>query len=338
MAAETGEDGREAVLSRDGFSDWGFDSVIAGLSVLLVGGIVYDIRRHVGGISFAEEGFFTVEHAFFYSVFVVIAVLIGARTIAARRAGRSWLTAAPVGYGWGLVGVGIFGLGGVFDMLWHTAFGFEEGVRALTSPSHLSLGIGGALFLSGPLRAAWHRTGNYDGLRIFPVAASATLVLSFVSVFGGLLNPLWHLWHRTTGDPFLTLGIVSFTVFPLAFVGMASALVRQFDLPLGVLTIVFLGPGIVSTSFHGEYVYVLPVLVAGIVADVIAKVQTPVPEHSSAFRLFCTLVPIAMVGTYVAIAAGEDVFWWSIHAWAGALLIPGLSGVLFSFAISPTGQ
>lgn len=335
MATDRGAGGPDAAASDGWLSAWRFDALFALLSLALVAGVALDIRRHETGISFAEEGFFTPEHVFFYTAALGLAVLVGARTLTARRAGRSWLRAVPAGYGWALLGVAIFALGGVADMFWHQAFGAEAGTRALTSPSHLALGTGGALFLSGPLRAAWLRDDDYRGLGLVPVVVSATLVLSFVAVFAGLLNFLWHPWHRSPGDPFLTLGVVSFTAFPLAFVGMASVLIRRFEVPPGAFTVIFLGPGLVSTVFHGDYVLVLPALVAGVVADAIAWVRTPVPEHVVAFRLFCAAVPTALVGTYLAIATTEDVFWWSIHAWAGSLLIPGLSGLLLSLAIAP---
>ncbi len=57
------------------------------------------------------------------------------------------------GYGLSLLGVSIFALGGVSDMIWHMLFGIEVNVDALLSPTHLLLAVGMALIVSGPLRA-----------------------------------------------------------------------------------------------------------------------------------------------------------------------------------------
>src|SRR4051794_7166721 len=76
-----------------------------------------------------------------------------------RQPGRGLLRAAPAEYGRGLGGGGVFAVGGVVDMVWHLVFGIEAGVDALVSPTHLVLLAGGALLLSGPLRAAIQRFG-----------------------------------------------------------------------------------------------------------------------------------------------------------------------------------
>lgn len=59
----------------------------------------------------------------------------------------------------------VFGLGGVLDLLWHTAFGVEQGIDALLSPSHLTLFVGGMLLLTAPVRGAWTAPDGGVGLR-----------------------------------------------------------------------------------------------------------------------------------------------------------------------------
>lgn len=53
--------------------------------------------------------------------------------------GYAWQSALPSGYMPALLGVGIFAIGGVFDLVWHTLFGVEANIQALLSPSHLLL-------------------------------------------------------------------------------------------------------------------------------------------------------------------------------------------------------
>ncbi|MEZ4662017.1 MAG: hypothetical protein R2911_31085 [Caldilineaceae bacterium] len=43
------------------------------------------------------------------------------------------------------------------DLIWHELFGIEQDFEALISPTHLMLGAGLALIVSGPLRAALAR-------------------------------------------------------------------------------------------------------------------------------------------------------------------------------------
>src|SRR5207247_1607357 len=68
--------------------------------------------------------------------------------------------AMPRGYGLGLVGVGCWFVGGPFDTVWHSVFGFEASVEALMSPAHAILALGFGLMASGPLRAGLQRPSD----------------------------------------------------------------------------------------------------------------------------------------------------------------------------------
>ena len=218
---------------------WRLDAVVTALSVLMVLGIALDFRAHASGISFAEEGFLTPEHAFFYSMFLGIAAVIGARTIIDRRDGRSWIDAIPAGYGAGALGVLLFGFGGVGDFLWHSTFGFEQGTEALISPTHLMLAVGAGLFLSSPARATWRRADVTSGIRTLPAVIAGGLVLTIAVFFTGYSNPIMQPLASVEGGFGLSLGITGFIVFPALLVGAALLYGRRFSLPLGAYTLLF---------------------------------------------------------------------------------------------------
>ena len=85
---------------------WRLDAVVTTLAALLVAGVAWDFRTHASGISFAEEGFLTAPHVFFYSMFLLIAAVIGAATYRNRMHGSAWNEAVPEGYALGVLGVG----------------------------------------------------------------------------------------------------------------------------------------------------------------------------------------------------------------------------------------
>ena len=90
----------------------------------------------------------------------------------------------PKEYLLSFVGVLVFGVGGVFDLFWHEIFGFEAGVDALVSPSHLVLLVGGMLFISGPLRSFLSQ-GRSEGSwsELFPPIASALQLFTIGTLF-----------------------------------------------------------------------------------------------------------------------------------------------------------
>ena len=314
------------------------DAVFAVLSLLMVTGIALDARAHAQGISFAEEGFLTPEHAFFYSMFLVIAVLLAGVTFSNRREGKSFVEAVPTGYGVGVIGVLIFGFGGVGDFFWHSTFGFEQGVEALTSPSHISIATGGVLFLSSPLRAAWKRSGTPSSLSMGAALLSGLLAFALVGLFAGLINPIMRVAVFVEYPAAVQLGVAGFMTFPMLLVGVGLAMARRFELPFGSLTVVFLGPGLIGLAVNPEYAPLLLAFVAaGVVADALVHFAPPTPGRGLSLRLFGAAVPLAFAGTYFAVAAGvipEPVVW-SVHVWTGAVTLAALGGVIVTYIAVP---
>lgn len=318
-------------------SGWYLDSLVAILSLLMVAGVTLDFRAHGRGISFAEEGFFTPEHVFFYSMFLLIALLIGAATYRGWRSGAPLTGAVPTGYGWGLVGVLLFGFGGVGDFFWHSAFGFEEGVEAIVSPSHITLAAGAALFLGSPLRSALRRPDEYEGLQFLPVLVSASLVLTIIALFGLLLNPLAQVGYVVDEPVFRSyaLGWGSLVVFPLLFVASGLLLARWFDLPPGALTLTFLVPALASVTPVGVFEFVLPALLGGVVLDGLVQWTRGEAIDGLALRLFGVLFPVLFVATYFGLVATRFRLTWVVHVWSGTIVMAGLAGLLLTYAMTP---
>ncbi len=311
------------------------DAVVAVLSALMVAGVAWDFRRHAEGIRFAEEGFFTLQHVFFYSMFLGIALVIGAATVLNRRAGADWIEAVPPGYRWGVVGVLVFGLGGVGDFFWHSAFGFETGWEAIVSPSHTALGVGAVLFLASPLRAAWFRDREPGGVDVLASVLSLALLLSIVSLFLTYLNPIIRPVGTLGLGPATGVALAMFVAFPLVFLGAALAVTGRFALPPGAFTVAFGVPALVSTVPIGHHEFALVGLVAGLVADGLAGWRRPLPADTVAIRLFGFLVPASFTASYIGIVAATAALAWSVHVWTGVIVLSGFAGLLLTYVVAP---
>src|SRR5215469_4113910 len=118
-----------------------YDWIMAVLGSLSILGGLTDVWTHTHIPKL--ETFFTPWHALVYGSFALQAcVLIGTAVINYRK-GYSLLNCMPLGYGLSLIGVGVYALSGVGDLLWHTFFGIEQVLDAAFSPTHLCLTIGG---------------------------------------------------------------------------------------------------------------------------------------------------------------------------------------------------
>ena len=163
---------------------WGF--LLA--SAWLLGGIYLDGWAHNHGK--VDESFFTPWHAVLYSGYLAAAAVLLLR-------GRGVL---PPGYWISLIGVVVFALGGLGDMMWHIVFGIEVDIAALLSPTHLILAVGAGLIVAGPLRAAWLEAEAQPrgALRWVPTIASLTMLYAVIAFMGQFANP--QVWPQADSD------------------------------------------------------------------------------------------------------------------------------------------
>jgi Tol biopolymer transport system component len=164
-----------------------FDWSYIFLACLLVAGLMVDGWAHFHGQ--VDDSFFTPWHFLFYSAFATVALFTAYHQYRNVRKGHEFTKALPQGYWLSLVGVVIFALGGVGDMIWHTLFGIEGGTEALMSPTHIMLAIGMALISTGPLRAAWHRAESRGWWALGPSLIGASLFLLLGAFFTSYAHP-----------------------------------------------------------------------------------------------------------------------------------------------------
>src|SRR5580658_6331015 len=102
-----------------------FDYAVGICGVWVSAGFFVDAWAH-GHVP--VESFFTPYHGVFYSGMVAGVGVVVAFALRNRARGYSWANCIPQPYRLALLGIPIFILAGVGDMLWHLAFGVEEGV------------------------------------------------------------------------------------------------------------------------------------------------------------------------------------------------------------------
>lgn len=314
-----------------------FDWLIVLLSAWMVGGLHLDAWAHH---RFDVETFFTPWHGVLYSGFLALAAVLLGTFVLNLTKGYLWQSAAPAGYDGALIGVAVFMLGGVGDMLWHTLFGIEVNVEALLSPTHLLLALGGVLLVSGPLRSAWGRPGPQVG---WAALASLALLLTVFAFFTAYANPLSEAAlaqgsrPATEDEVFMAqgLGIAGILIQTALMMGLILMAVRRWTLPFGGLTLLVGVSTLLTVSVH-QHFYLLPLaVIAGLAADGLLKWWQPSSARLRAFRVFAFAVPIIFYALYFATLALSGGVWWTIHLWAGAIVLAGIAGWLMSYAFSP---
>lgn len=306
------------------------------LGVWVLLGAIVDIHAHNHGE--VDESFFTPFHLLMYSGVAANGLFYLAMQYRNVGRGHRLLQALPEGYLLSLGGVLLFGVGGALDLVWHELFGFEAGIDALVSPSHLVLAASGVLFMSGPLRS-FLTQGRTQGSwpELFPPLAAALMVLIIASLFTGF-NNLWSQVDRyaaidiAAGERRLAEAYtIATALIPAALMtGALLFLRRRMALPPGATTFLLFANALVmfyvrleNTAPHAAVL--LAPLLAGLCGDWLLARGAGISPLT--LRLFATLVPLVMTLAFFVILQLTAGIWWSTHMWVGVSCMAGAVGL-----------
>ncbi|MCE2488635.1 MAG: hypothetical protein J4G17_01480 [Anaerolineae bacterium] len=340
MASGSTSSGKPAVRARRaGYPELtpAFTWTALALAVWVRAGSIVDINAHNHGI--VDESFFTPFHLLMYSGVAangLFYVLVQFRNVGR---GHSLLRALPREYLLSFVGVLLFGLGGVFDFIWHALFGVETSIDALVSPSHLLLFFSAVLFMSGPLRSflAGDRSGR-GWAALFPALVSALLVLTT----GTLITLFANVWTQIdryvalTGDDnvFSAEAItVSGVLIPVVLMTATLLYLRQrMLLPFGAVTVLVAANALIMLYIRWQWtrehaVVLLAALIAGLAGDWLLT-RSSGSSPLVMLRRFAFLLPFLLIFSLFVILQFSATIWWNTHLWLGVSLLAGALGLV----------
>ena len=340
---------------------WWSDLVTVLLGTWLMLGLFIDGWAHTNLEQL--ETFFTPWHAVFYSGYLTNAAWMLWSVARYVRVGRRGLSAVPLGYDLGILGVLIFAVGGVGDMLWHMAFGIEQDLEALLSPTHLFLFVGGMLIITSPLRAAWAATdaeGSEPSLKAFlPALLSVTLATCLIafmflylwglgsarSMAAERIEQLLRHFAPVEGGSDFALeftqiwGISSILISNLVLLAPVLLMLRRWRPPFGSVTILLTVTTVLMAAVREFRFYEsIPVaVVTGLVTDGLIQVLRPAPNRVGALRVFATVVPLLLWSLFFLAVQLRWGVAWSSEMWSGVIVWTGLSGLGLSVVMVPSG-
>ena len=198
-----------------------------GLCLWYFSGLVLDGWAHTHGE--VDASFFTPWHALFYSGFIaysgfIIWTLWRISTepfFFFEKLVYFFFSGMPKGYGPAVVGMILFGIAGVGDMIWHILFGLEGGLDILLSPTHLMLAAGMAIGVMAPFWVSWHHSHDKEHLFKNQLSGVVSLgicmsVLTFFTRFAHLQNLNLKKFVEVMVQPLSHKQIIAQQVFVLA--------------------------------------------------------------------------------------------------------------------------
>ncbi len=318
-----------------------FDLTFAIVTALAVVGLWLDIWSHV--TYGADQSIFSEYHLLFYTATVMAGLFLAYTGVTNLLAGYRWSDALPVGYSLSLAGIIFFGIVGVIDLTSHAIWGFETGIEALTSPTHLLLFSGIFVFVSGPIRAEVARQRRGETLTF---ARLVPFVLSVVATLSAITFPVFSslpLVSKPTAlqigrvDQGATLGVLGVIVETAITMGVLLWIVRRVSLPPGSITLIF-GLYCVLTALVTRVPIFLPIwLIVGALSDVAMVVLKPSAGATWRLRAFGAVVPVLMWSVYyvffILTGIGGGI-WFTGYIWTGTIVEAGIIGYLLAFLMT----
>jgi proline dehydrogenase len=320
-----------------------FDWSMAVASLWCSGGILLDAWYH---FHTTVETFFEPAHALLYAGLLASFVFTGITLAHNHRRGFAWRDALPQGYETTIAGLFVFLAGGVLDVIKHTFWGFEQGFDALLSPTHLVIGAGMFLIISGPVRSALERERPPTTLgaqlpMLLALASMMELVhwgtqfifLSEAERMNAPLNPalfphdtltLLSLLYDKQG-----IGLLAVIVQSLLLMGFALFAARNIRLAPGALVVLFVAGNLFVAAAHsnhaGQFIAVLLASAcAGALGDALRLdfTRTDARWHIFAFGALALYWSILLL--VLALTMGG--IWWTPDVISGSIVIAGLTG------------
>ncbi len=313
-----------------------FDITFIILAFWLTIGVFLDGWAH-NHVSSALETFFTPWHAVFYLGFAAISILLIFKAIRNYIAGFRWPRLLPREYHLSLIGLAIFFLSGLGDLLWHTVFGTEVDVESLLSPTHLMLALGGSIIMCAPFHALWHRDIK-EKPPALAIVLSLTFFISLLSFMTQFAHPMHHPWMdndfiTNPYDSGQAIGVASIIIQTGILLGVILTVLKRWIFPFGSFGLIFGLNAILMSVLQDQYRFIPGFIIAGLLTDLLYKAIKPKSSNPKAVRFFATLIPIIIYSAYTATIFLTSGTWWSIHLWTGAIVMAGITGFLLSYLI-----
>lgn len=375
----TARNAPRAIRGAHPMTTWREDLITMALAIWPITAMFFDGRNHNNEVG--QDSFWSIAHLVLYSGATLlglwIAVIVVRYQIAAGIDVKRLMVdfkAIPVGYGVAIIGLTILTVAGPWDLIWHEIYGFEVGVDAIYSPSHLCLFFGALLVASTGIRSMWAKADIAPDLREFaPVILSAILFIGisgfitmYLSAFMTNVTPTTDFvndlksFDDVRSDQTIGLnggltgygdekwpynfysvshGMASMIVTTLILLGPVLLMLRRWRVPAGAFTLIFVGYGLlvnVMTEYR-DVVLIVPLILAGVTADL---VQSGVAARGERLTLGGIRVAGPAIGavlwlSYYGVLALDKGIGWTPTQWVGALIVGIMTSFGVAFLIAP---
>jgi hypothetical protein len=324
-------------------SSLAFDWSYTLFSIMLTLGLWLDIWSH--NAFGPDQSVFNEFHMLFYGALISMTGFLAYTHFTSLKKGVAWRHSLPKGYGLATLGVIIFGGSGFFDLIGHALFGFETGMEAIFSPSHIGLFIGWFIISFAAINAAFARRHVQkltlvQSLPMLIGGASALSSLTTIILYAAVLGNL-PAATQTFRTPDEYTGLMS--VIPGQYMQTAAIaalglwLVTRFKLPFGTFASLYTIFGLFLFVYNQGVFAVIILFLSGLLTDLAYSVLRPSLSERWKLLTFAYLLPVILWGVYYNFFVITNVFggiWFTNYIWVGTIFQSGFIGFFIAFFLS----
>ena len=348
--------------AREDEGPWRDDLIAAILATTLVCGLFLDGWYHINLQNGALGSFFTVWHSLLYAGFIATATWVISRNPHLYQRGSRpknyyhLVLGIPLRYPLAISGLVLATIGLFGDLVWHNAFGEEQGVARVIGPFHLLLFAGAAGLVGAPLRSGWYARQYYPSepsfgtilpplLSLTLVAAVAAFMFQWLSAFVDWTPSLQYgrIPAELAGDARI-VGTAEFAAVARVLVTNVLLLaplllaLKRWRLPFGSATFLFAGVATLMCALT-EFALggtILAAAAGGLAADALTCWLRPGGDRTLGIRIIAGVAPIALWATYFLVLRTIHGIVWPFDLWIGTTMLAAITGIFLSFvAVGP---
>ena len=322
-------------------SSLAFDALYAVLTLVLAAGIFIDVWSH--STFGPDQSVLSPYHFLFYSSMGTIGGLLFFTHTNNLRKGYKWSAALPVGYGFSFFGVILFTASGMLDLSGHALFGFETGLEAVMSPTHMMLFIGWFIVALAPIRAAFAKfkinPAKHLGQQL-PMILALVSALCAVTLASFYYTPLSVVSNgvqemRTLDEDFAqVIEIASIFIQTGVLMTVIIWVISQIKLKVGAVALLFFLFGVLLAITTLNPIAIINASLGGILLEIAYQVIQPTRKQVLRFCLFAFLAPILLWGSYYGFYLISGVgggLWVTGYVWLGTVFQSGFIGLALAF-------
>lgn len=200
--------------------------------------------------------------------------------------------------------------------------------------------------MSGPLRAAWRRSGLQTDKISWRALLSLFVVLGVFAFFTQFSNAFSHphifVGEAPVGDTyFWDVALISYVLIPTMLLMSAIMMaILRWKLPFGSLTLLLAGNSTLMFLMtwrysHEQWSILIAALIGGFIADVLLIILKPSTTRVKALRSFSFLAPALFFLAYFLSLILTQGIWWNSNMWLGMIFFSGITGLGLSWLAVP---